>query len=338
MVKKKRTKILSLFIAAIMLLGAMPMSAMAAPNSDIPSEMLDNVFLDALAYIGYDVQAAKNDGSIFVKYSSSVSSSILSNIGYDQGPSGLETVANSNTATGLAPNIAKYESSGLCCASYVSYVYYNYLPNIAGVDTSSNPRPDIPRLAAAYYQQAQKWVSDGTARWINFTLGSDGSFQPSEEIPIGALMIYKAGNEDRISHVALYAGYYNGKHFVTHVGNERGPEISMVYNSKGGTQNILVAVAVPQFVEENGAIEVYKKDTDGKQLSGTRKERTRTMSNERDYAETETEFNEYVAKCKELSLYDTGVTAEYGDKLITLSTCEYSQTNGRIVVVAKLIK
>ena len=55
-------------------------------------------------------------------------------------------------------------------------------------------------------------------------------------------------------------------------------------------------------------------------------------------AETEEEFNDYIAKCKELSLYDTGVSAEYGDKMITLSTCEYSQTNGRIVVVAKLIK
>ena len=55
-------------------------------------------------------------------------------------------------------------------------------------------------------------------------------------------------------------------------------------------------------------------------------------------AETEADFNDYIAKCKELSLYDTGVSAEYGDKLITLSTCEYSQTNGRIVVVAKLIK
>ena len=44
-----------------------------------------------------------------------------------------------------------------------------------------------------------------------------------------------------------------------------------------------------------------------------------------------------VAKCKELSLYDTGVSAAYGDKLITLSTCEYSQTNGRMVVVAKKV-
>lgn len=46
-------------------------------------------------------------------------------------------------------------------------------------------------------------------------------------------------------------------------------------------------------------------------------------------------FDEYVAACKELSLYDTGVIAEYGDKLITLSTCEYSSTDGRLVVVAK---
>lgn len=54
-------------------------------------------------------------------------------------------------------------------------------------------------------------------------------------------------------------------------------------------------------------------------------------------AEEPAEFDAYVAKCKELSLYDTGVTAEYGDKLISLSTCEYSHNNGRLVVVAKLI-
>ena len=52
-------------------------------------------------------------------------------------------------------------------------------------------------------------------------------------------------------------------------------------------------------------------------------------------AENEDEFNAYVGKCRELALYDTGVTAEYGDRLITLSTCEYSAQNGRLVVVAK---
>ena len=54
-------------------------------------------------------------------------------------------------------------------------------------------------------------------------------------------------------------------------------------------------------------------------------------------AETNEDFTAYVEKCKKLSLYETGVTAEYGDKLLTLSTCEYSRTNGRLVVVAKLI-
>ena len=37
------------------------------------------------------------------------------------------------------------------------------------------------------------------------------------------------------------------------------------------------------------------------------------------------------------NLGDTGITAEYGDRLITLSTCEYSRKNGRMVVVAKRI-
>lgn len=49
------------------------------------------------------------------------------------------------------------------------------------------------------------------------------------------------------------------------------------------------------------------------------------------------DFDEFVAECKALSLYDTGVDAQYGDKLITLSTCEYSQDNGRMVIVAKRI-
>lgn len=49
------------------------------------------------------------------------------------------------------------------------------------------------------------------------------------------------------------------------------------------------------------------------------------------------EFDDFVDRCKALSLYDTGVEAEYGDKLITLSTCDYYTTNGRLVVVAKRI-
>lgn len=54
-------------------------------------------------------------------------------------------------------------------------------------------------------------------------------------------------------------------------------------------------------------------------------------------AANEEEFNEFISTVKRLSFYDTGITAEYGDKLITLSTCEYTLSNGRLVVVAKQV-
>ena len=47
-----------------------------------------------------------------------------------------------------------------------------------------------------------------------------------------------------------------------------------------------------------------------------------------------TEYQAYVEACKTRSFYDTGLTAVYGQRLLTLSTCEYSQKNGRMVVVA----
>ena len=55
-------------------------------------------------------------------------------------------------------------------------------------------------------------------------------------------------------------------------------------------------------------------------------------------ANSEAEFNYYMDEMKKLSLYDTGVTAKYGDTLLTLSTCDHSQTDGRFAVVAKRIK
>ena len=52
-------------------------------------------------------------------------------------------------------------------------------------------------------------------------------------------------------------------------------------------------------------------------------------------AENKSEYDEFVENCKKESIYDTGVTAEYGDQLLTLSTCEYSQKDGRFAVVAR---
>lgn len=53
---------------------------------------------------------------------------------------------------------------------------------------------------------------------------------------------------------------------------------------------------------------------------------------------SEAEFNSNMSEMAAMSLYDTGVTAEYGDELLTLSTCDYYTDYGRFVVVAKRIK
>lgn len=55
-------------------------------------------------------------------------------------------------------------------------------------------------------------------------------------------------------------------------------------------------------------------------------------------AKNEEEFERFVTNCKKLSLYKIEETAEFGDELMTLSTCEYSSYNGRLAVVAKKIK
>lgn len=52
-------------------------------------------------------------------------------------------------------------------------------------------------------------------------------------------------------------------------------------------------------------------------------------------ADTAEEFDYFYQNIKSLSLYDTGVTAEFGDCFLTLSTCAYHVENGRFVVVAK---
>lgn len=51
----------------------------------------------------------------------------------------------------------------------------------------------------------------------------------------------------------------------------------------------------------------------------------------------EDEFIEFMEECRIRQLYDTGVSVEYSDELLTLSTCEYTYDNGRFVVLAKKI-
>ncbi len=54
-------------------------------------------------------------------------------------------------------------------------------------------------------------------------------------------------------------------------------------------------------------------------------------------AQNEQEFNDFVIKVKELSLYETNEKAAYGQQLLTLSTCSYNSSDERFVVVAKKV-
>lgn len=52
-------------------------------------------------------------------------------------------------------------------------------------------------------------------------------------------------------------------------------------------------------------------------------------------AASQEEFDSNMRSMEEMSIYDTKVTAQYGDRLLTLSTCDYLENDSRFVVVAK---
>lgn len=54
-------------------------------------------------------------------------------------------------------------------------------------------------------------------------------------------------------------------------------------------------------------------------------------------ADTVMDFEYYVINAKKASIYDTGKTAEYGEQLLTLSTCSYHTEDGRFAVVARKV-
>lgn len=51
----------------------------------------------------------------------------------------------------------------------------------------------------------------------------------------------------------------------------------------------------------------------------------------------ESEFDAFNSKCKELAFFDTQIQCNYEDKFITLSTCDYTSKNARLVVIARQI-
>ena len=269
--------------------------ALMADMSLIPDEMYDNSILRALEYTGYDVQKMKDNGWLYVaQYTSSNINSyapeVLSDIGYDDySPflNGDETVADSSTVTGRAPNIASFESNGLVCASFVTYYMCNYLPNIEGVDTTwIHDAVKATTMNGGSYSTASVWSWETGLSNLASKAGSgvtrytDANTAYANLVP-GDLIVF-SNSSGSLTHIAVYAGtytMYNASgtnrgpyHYIIHVGNSRGPEISAVEymvssGSKSSSPSAWYHIDLPE-VQSTGYIEVNKKDPNGKNLSG----------------------------------------------------------------------
>lgn len=196
----------------------------------------DNVFLDALQYTGYNLEKHRKDGKMwqYILSGDKKWRGWLSNITYGGGSSGLE-----KTSDGL-PNIKAFERGGLVCASFATYVYFNYLPNIAKIDTSCLDLPEKTWNAQSFYLAAQKWLKKGYTYNIGFTAKNraDGiEFHPDEEIPIGSIIVFRdldSPGKTEADHITIYVGKKNGYHWVIQTGNKNGPEFCAVERFKFG--------------------------------------------------------------------------------------------------------
>ena len=221
----------------------------------------NNVFLDALEYTGYQLDVQRNSGRMWGSFDNYVLCSQkkglgwLSDITYDDygRASGYEINSKGK------PDISYFEDTGLVCASYVSYVYFNYLPNVAGIDTSMLPRPNKSVLANDWYIAGKKWIDKGYSRYIDFSATDGGSINNDiqltldEDIPIGSLIVLCDwyDRSDWCSHICIYAGKMNGYHWVTHVGNENGPEFCAIerMNRKPHPQWPIAIITPPSNLE-----------------------------------------------------------------------------------------
>ncbi len=238
-------------------------------NSNV--DINDNVFLDSMVYTGYNLKKHIADGNMwkYILASRKRGMGYLSNITYAGGSTGYETKNGK-------PDIKAFERKGLVCASYVTYVYFNYLPNVAGIDTSSLTKPKKSYSANDWYIAAKDWVKKGYSSTISFTASKSSSgyinFKPSKNIPIGSIMVFcdARNRSDYCSHVAIYAGYKNGYNWVYHVGNENGPEFCAVERMYFGPdpQWPIKVITTPSNIRMQAAVEISIKDDSAKPISG----------------------------------------------------------------------
>ena len=273
--KQSIKRIFSFLLVMVMLISLLPTGAMAAPASDLPENMIDSPILRALEYTGYNVQKQKDNGTLYQSghYGSSIPSDILSGMHYGTSTSGKETVADSSTPTGRAPDIAKFMDKGLCCASFVTY-YFNYLINVEGADAqfimdAINATGWNSQSCATWRKAMNNLVNAGAIEKI----GTSQSNVDRSKLAVGDIVMFGNSAAGDV-HIAIYSGTYKGIDFCIHVGNNRGPEIMPIHwmenhEVEGKASPANAFWHIPEdVIKSTGKIEINKTNDSGSPLAG----------------------------------------------------------------------
>ena len=261
------------------------------------NELEDNGYLFTPDYVAVDLLNKYNSGAL--------SYYPLTDIGYNSSSSGAYGTAFTTDANGQnVPDVAEFEEKGLMCSSFVEYYFMNYLYRVEKLDVSylmtayEAARKRINNGTQNYgidiwYEAAETLVADGVATVYRFdqedSIAPDDGEDETEEhqnymamfdtLPIGALIRFGypdyGSYNDEFRHYGIYAGTYNGVHYMIHIGNSRGPEITVVEymaTSEASKRSYPLAFYVfPNTVPDTyGTIEIYKSDEDGTPLAGAK--------------------------------------------------------------------
>ena len=297
---------ISILLAVFTVLGVVPftpfrLNVSAASNSSLQDEWTtdSNPFLDALFYLDYRGGNIDNVRDTLYGYSKigthtgGLASGVASDrskavdyhntgIGYGTGGgNGVATVtAETNdgdgyhpstalsSMTGVKPDVKKFRSGGLECGSYVSYVFLNYLPNIAGIEAegladvmsggTKSPNTWLSTLQTLAKRGQATLISSGvaTADEVEAAAAKKGAAKLAAvegfiknwgDVRICDIILFGMPGSSDLKHVGIYAGKADTKvaggrgvgvrQMMTHVGGGNGPEIEcMGYMVDGGSK------------------------------------------------------------------------------------------------------
>lgn len=223
-------------------------------DKHLPSELTDNSVLRAMSWLGYDVNGQIANGDLYSVYGAfELSEKYRSKIFYDEegvyGLEGNDTVSDPTSPTGKSPALDKFKKRGLICASFTTYYYLNYLPNVEGVDMSWMQQAFDRYISGGYhYRAVLTWdlAFKNLANQGKVTkIGTSAENVDRTKLATGDLVLFSS-TDYRYSHVAIYLGSVRGEDYIVHCAYKRGVEI-----------NTLSAIADPYNDPEIPGASVY---------------------------------------------------------------------------------